>query len=422
MHRRRRRPDALPKSIGDGTLDDNARPLQQHRDHDMHDLRPLEGLCVLDLSQGIAGPHCGGLFAEYGARVIKVEPPSGDWMRPLGPGYGDRSAGFIYYNRGKESLALDLKAAGAIEIVAQLASKCDVVLENNRPGVSERLGLGFDAIKALQPRVVYVSISGFGQVGPDARKPLSDTVAQAYSGMMMINRGRADVPARIDTTIIDAITGLYAFQSATMALWGNPERRTARHLDVSLAQAAAAIQGPKILEYGIIGGMPIKLNPPAGSYQTSDGWMAMTLVREADWVAICKAISREGLATDARFATFADRAANIVELTAILDEVLRSRTTAAWCERLTAEGVLASPINDYGDWLQLAQTEATEGAPVFPVATPGEGPVARTPGHTNHTALSPALGQHSRALLAEAGVDGAVVDAMIKTGAVIAPE
>ena len=124
----------------------------------MLDLRPLEGLRVLDLSQGIAGPHCGGLFAEYGARVVKIEPPGGDWMRPLGPGYDDASAGFIYYNRGKESLALDLKAEGAIDIVLEFASKSDVFIENNRPGVSDRLGIGFEAVKARQPKIVYVSV------------------------------------------------------------------------------------------------------------------------------------------------------------------------------------------------------------------------------------------------------------------------
>ncbi len=388
----------------------------------MHDLHPLAGLSVLDLSQGIAGPHCGGLFAEYGARVVKIEPPGGDWMRPLGPGYGDRSAAFIYYNRGKQSLALDLKAAGARDIVWQFARQCDVVIENNRPGVSERLGIGFEAIRAVQPRIIYVSVSGLGQTGPDAAKPLSDTVAQAYSGMMMINRGRADVPAKIDTTIIDAITGLYAFQSATMALWGNPERRQARHLDISLAQAAAAIQGPKILEYGIIGGMPIKLNPPAGSYQTSDGWLAITLVREADWTAICKAINREGLATDPRFRTFADRAENITALTAILDEVLRSRGTSEWYQRLTDEGVLSNPINDYGAWLDLPQTHATDGAPTVAVASPGDGPVARTPGQTNYTALSPMLGQHSRELLREAGLDRGTIEQMISDGAVVVPD
>ena len=385
----------------------------------MHDLRPLAGLRVLDLSQGIAGPHCGGLFAEYGARVVKIEPPQGDWMRPLGPGFGDCSAAFIYYNRGKQSLALDLKATGAIDIVLDIAANSDVLIENNRPGVSDRLGLGFEAVRARQPRIVYVSVSGLGQTGPDARKPLSDTVAQAHSGMMMINRGRADVPAKIDTPIVDAITGLYAFQSATMALWGNPETREARHLDISLAQSAAAIQGPKVLEYGIIGTMPAKLNPPAGSYRTSDGWIAVTFVREADWHALCKAISREELADDPRFATFADRASNIDELTQILDEVIRNKTTANWMERLTEGGVLASPINDYGAWLDHRQTNGSEAAPVFPVASPGEAPVVRTPGRTSQTDLAPEVGEHSRALLADAGVSEDRIEQLILQGAVV---
>ncbi len=387
----------------------------------MLDLRPLEGLRVLDLSQGVAGPHCGGLFAEYGARVVKIEPPGGDWMRPLGPGYDNGSAGFIYYNRGKESLALDLKAEGALDVVLEFASKSDVFIENNRPGVSERLGIGFDAIKARQPKIIYVSVSGLGQTGPDAKRPLSDTVAQAHSGMMMINRGRADVPAKIDTTIIDAITGLYAFQSATMALWGDPAKREARHLDVSLAQSAAAIQGPKVLEYGIIGGMPIKLNPPAGSYPTSDGWLALTLVRESDWHAICRAIKREDLIDNPKYASFEKRSENIAELTGILDDILKTETTNEWAGRLTAEGVLASPINDYGQWLAHPQTMGTDAAPVFPVATPGEGPVPRTPGRTNNTRLSPHLGEHSRELLAEAGVASERIEQLIAAGSVIVP-
>ena len=238
--------------------------------------------------------------------------------------------------------------------------------------------------------------------------------------MMMINRGRADVPAKIDTTIIDAITGLYAFQSATMALWGGADTRQARHLDISLAQSAAAIQGPKILEYGIIGTMPAKLNPPAGSYRTADGWLAVTLVREPDWIALCKALGCEELAVDPRFATFADRASNIDELTAILDEVIRDRSTADWMQRLTEEGVLASPINDYGAWLEHGQTRGSDAAPVFPVASPGEAPVARTPGRTNQTALAPEIGEHSRALLAETGVSQERIEQMISQGAVVA--
>lgn len=385
----------------------------------MHKLSPLKGLRVLDLSQGIAGPHCGALFAEYGARVIKVEPTHGDWMRPLGIGAENGSAGFIYYNRGKESLALDLKAEGAIDVILKLAEASDVVIENNRPGVSDRLGIGFEAIKARQPRVIYVSVSGLGQVGPDAAKPLSDTVAQAHSGLMMINRGRADVPAKIDTPIIDSITGLYAFQTATMALWGDPATREARQLDVSLVQASAAIQGLRVLEYGIGGGAPGKLNAPAGSYPTADGWLALTLVRESDWQGICRAMDRSDLADDPKFATFADRSDNIDELVEILDGITKTATTAEWTERLTAEGVLAKQINDYGQWLEHPQTVGSDAAPTIGVSPTQQGPVVRTPGLASHTALSPTIGQHSREILAEAGVAAQQIENWISQGAVV---
>ncbi len=387
----------------------------------MLDLRPLQGLRVLDLSQGVAGPSCGGLFAEYGARVIKIEPVTGDWMRPLGPGFDDRSAGFLYYNRGKQSLALDLKCTGALEVVLALAQRSDVLIENNRPGVSERLGFGFEAVRARQPHIVYLSVSGLGQVGPEAQRPLSDTVAQARSGLMQINRGRADAPGRIDTTIIDSTTGLYAFQCATMALWGDPAQRQACHLDVSLMQSAAALQGPKILEYGIQGHMPRKLNSPAGSYPTADGWFALTLVHESSWPAICGAIGRADLAADLRFASFGQRARHHDELTAILDAIFRERDTAHWVSTLTAAGVLASPINDYGDWLADPQTRASAGAPPMDLGGPHPAPVPRTPGRAPFEAACPRLGEHSRRLLAEAGVPPAEVDRMLAAGAVVEP-
>lgn len=387
----------------------------------MLDHRPLEGLRILDLSQGIAGPSCGGLFAEYGARVIKVEPTGGDWMRVLGPGYGDRSAGFIYYNRGKESLALDIKAPGAVDIVLELAARSDVFIENNRPGVSHRIGLGFDAVKARQPRIVYVSISGLGQVGPDAQRPLSDTVAQARSGIMAINRGRADAPSRIDTTVVDATTGLYAFQCATMALWGDPTSREARHLDISLMQSAAALQGPKILEYGIVGHMPEKLNSPAGSYPTADGWFAVTLVHESSWPAICKAIGRDDLCADPRFGSFLDRAKNNTVLTELLDEIFREHSTKHWVDILTTEGVLASPVNDYGDWLDDPQTRATRGAPLSAVTGSVSAAVPRTPGCVPFDRLSPRLGEHSRKILDETGIAAAEIERMLAAGTVVEP-
>jgi len=381
--------------------------------------RPLTGLRVLDLSQGVAGPHCGGLFAEYGAEVIKVEPPQGDWMRVLGAGYDSRSGSFIYYNRGKKSLCLDLKADGAIDAVLALAAQSDVVIDNNRPGVSDRLGIGFEALKARNPRIIVVAVSGFGLVGPDARRPLSDTIAQALSGFMSVNCGRAGVPAKVDMTLIDCITGLYGFQAATMALWGDPATRKAQQLDISLVQCAAAIQGAKVLEYSVSGSIPEKINAPAGSYKASDGWLALTLVREADWGKICTAFEREDLVADPRFVTFATRAANSDELTTTVDEIVASRTVADWVARLHEQGVLAGPINDYGMWLDDPQTDAIEGAPNFPVATGIEAPIVRTPGHGHHTDLSPHLGEHSREILSQAGLDCTAIETMLETGSVI---
>ncbi|MGI9478181.1 MAG: CaiB/BaiF CoA transferase family protein [Hyphomicrobiaceae bacterium] len=381
--------------------------------------RPLKGLRVLDLSQGVAGPHCGGLFAEYGADVIKIEPPTGDWMRVLGAGYDGRSGSFIYYNRGKKSLCLDLKSAGAVDIVLNLAAMSDVVIDNNRPGVSDRLGIGFEALKERNSQITVVAVSGFGLEGPDSRRPLSDTIAQALSGFMSVNCGRAGVPAKVDMTLIDCLTGLYAFQAATMALWGDPSQREAQLLDVSLVQSAAAIQGAKVLEYSVQNKMPGKINAPAGSYKASDGWLALTLVREADWSNICKTFGQLDLAIDPRFATFDDRAAHSDELTGIVDDIIATRTVSEWVTALTDNGVLAGPINDYGMWLDTPQTAAIEGAVRFPVAPGIEAPIVRTPGHGHHTDLSPHLGEHSREILAEAGITEADISRMLADGSVI---
>ena len=388
----------------------------------MNDNKPLEGLRVLDLSQGIAGPHCGALFCEHGAEVLKVEPPQGDWIRVLGPGFDGWPGNFIHYSRGKKSLCLDMKADGAIDIILDLAATADVVIDNNRPGVSDRLGIGFEALKARNPRVILVSVSGFGLTGPRAQSPLTDTIAQAMSGIMSINRGRADVPAKIDFPIVDAITGLYAFQQATMALWGDPAKRQARQLDISLVQCGASIIGPKMMEYVAEGGMPGKINLPAGSYQAADGWMAITAIREDCWVNTCKALEREDLLDDPRFTTFADRGRHGAELTAALDEIIATRTVAEWLDRLTAHKVLAGPIHDPGDWLADPQTPGNNRAAEIQVTPQTRAPVVSTPGRAPFEAMSPEKGQHSREILSIAGRSAEEIDALIARGAVLAAE
>jgi crotonobetainyl-CoA:carnitine CoA-transferase CaiB-like acyl-CoA transferase len=365
--------------------------------------QPLAGTLVLDFSQGIAGPYCARLMADQGARVLKVEPPQGDWMRALGPGPDGASASAHYYNLGKEGLVLDLKAPRDLARALALAGKADVVIESARPGVMAKLGLGFAAVKAVNPRVIYLSVSGYGQTGPRAADPMTDTVGQAFSGWMSINKGRDGIPHKVDTTIIDAVTGLYAFQAASMALWPGGERK-ARHLDVSLMQSAAAILGPKVMEAAHLGQPPTAINPPAGSYRTSDGWIAVTLVREAQFRTWAAEIGEPDLPADPRFDSFATRARNLGPLLEIIAARLAEGTTEEWVARLTAAGLLASRINEFGDWLAEPQVVATEAAPMVAVAPGAVLPVPRTPGQAAPERPAPRIGQHTDAVLREFGI------------------
>ncbi len=368
----------------------------------MQDDRPLDGHLVLDLTQGIAGPYCGRLLAEHGARVIKVEPPEGDWVRQIGSGPGGVSVNYLYYNLGKENVTLDLKTPEGLAAAQAIARAADVVMESARPGAMERLGLGFEAVRALNPTVVYLSVSGFGQTGSRAKEPMTDTVAQAYSGLMSVNRGNDTVPHKVQSTIVDAITGLYAFQAASMALWPGGQR-AARHLDVSLMQAAAAALGPKVMEFAHHGHTPATPNPPAGSYRTADGWIAITLVRESHFVSLAGALGQPHLATDPRFSSFAARLENLTGLTALLDAAIAERSTSEWLAVFKANGVMASPINDFGAWLAEPQVAATAAAPEIEVLPGHPSPAPRTPGRTPLDCAAASRGAHTAAVLAEFG-------------------
>jgi CoA:oxalate CoA-transferase len=365
---------------------------------------PLAGYLVLDLSQGIAGPYCGRLLADQGARVLKVEPPQGDWMRALGPGPDGTSTSALYYNLGKESLVLDLKQPQDLDRALALSATADVVIESSRPGTMAKLGLSFEAVRARNPSVIYLTISGFGQTGPRAADPMTDTVAQAFSGYMSINRGRDGIPHKTDTTIIDAVTGQYAFQSVAMALWPG-DKRQARHLDVSLMQSAAAILGPKVLEAAHLGKPPQAINPPAGSYHTSDGWIALTLVREENFRALARAIGEPDLPSDLRFDTFANRAQNLAPLLEIIAAHMARQTTDEWLSRLTQAGVLASRINEFTDWLAEPQVTAASAAPDTEVLAGTFLPVPHNPGQLALERRCPTLGEHTGTVLKEFGLD-----------------
>jgi crotonobetainyl-CoA:carnitine CoA-transferase CaiB-like acyl-CoA transferase len=383
---------------------------------------PYRGLRVLDFGQGVASPYCAMLLGVYGADVVKIEPPQGDWSRYLGTTYGTHTALSSVYNRGKRSLCLDLKHAEGAAIASHLALSCDVLIEGFRPGVAARLGIGYEALAKDNPGLIYLSVSGFGQSGPYAQRPGSDSVAQAFSGLVSVNVGNDKLPHRVGTTISDVATGVYAFQAIATALFARAAVGKGRWIDVNLAQSTAALLGHKAAEYVLEGGAPRALNVPAGSYQTGDGWMMVTLVNEAQYQRLCAAVGRDDLAHDARFADFARRADSADLLIAQLRDLFLLQSTETWLAKLHSADIIAERILNPGDWLNNVHVEATKGAVCHD--TPGVGPVyaARTPGvaSLSEDSLRPApdIGAHNREILLEAGFSSDAIDRLVKSGIV----
>jgi crotonobetainyl-CoA:carnitine CoA-transferase CaiB-like acyl-CoA transferase len=384
------------------------------------------GLKVLDLGQGIAAPYCAMLLAMHGAEVIKIEPIAGDWSRGLGTAYGDHTAMSAHYNRGKQSLALDLKAPAGRDIALSLARRADILVENNRPGALDRLGLGYDALRTDNPRLLYVSISGFGQEGPYANLPCTDSVAQAFSGLAALNIGNDGAPHRVGAIIIDTLTGLYAAQALGVALYARERRGIGRRIAVSLAECGAAILGQKLAEHVLENGAPRVLNVPTGAYRTrDDGWVMIALIREGDFTRLVGALGRPDLAADPRYADFAARAEHAAPLFETMRASVAMQATADCLARLRAADVLADRINGFDDWLADPHIAATGGA--VPVDQPGMGSfkVPRTPGvppdADRDLAPSPRIGEHGRAVLAGLGYREADIERLVAERAVRLP-
>ena len=354
--------------------------------------------------------------------MIKVEPPEGDWSRYLGTTYGNHTTLSAVFNRGKRSLCLDMKHKDGIAIAQMLAKDCDVLIEGFRPGVAARLGIGYEDLARDNPGLIYLSVSGFGQSGPYSKRPGSDSVAQAFSGLVSINVGNDKTPHRVGTTISDVVTGVYAFQAVATTLFARATVGTGRWIDVNLCQSTAALLGHKVAEHILEGGAPRALNVPAGSYQTQDGWMMVTLVNEPQYKRLCVAIERDDLASDPRFADFAARADSVDALIPQMREVFLAQTTETWLARLHAADIIAERILNPGEWLRNVHVEATKAAVCQD--TPGVGPVytARTPGiaslSEDRLCPAPDVGQDSYAILMEAGFERGAIDDLVRAGAV----
>src|SRR6266404_1576809 len=245
---------------------------------------PFAGLKVIDLSQGIAGPYCTMLLAQHGAEVIKVENiGEGDRSRALGARYGEHTAFSIIGNLGKRSIALNLKSDEGKQVLWRLIGGADVFLEGFRPGVIRRLGFDYEAVAAREPRLLYVAISGFGQTGPLAERPAMDPVLQAYTGLMIENRGEDGIPHRVPVIVVDMSTALYAFQALSAALYARRDETAGRYIDVSLMQAATALQSIRLIACHLEGGTMKPGGAPGGVFRIADGWMSLVAINDRDW-------------------------------------------------------------------------------------------------------------------------------------------
>jgi crotonobetainyl-CoA:carnitine CoA-transferase CaiB-like acyl-CoA transferase len=314
---------------------------------------PLDGIRVLDLTRALAGPYCTMFLGDFGADVVKVEQPQvGDDSRGWGPPFvGTESAYFLSINRNKQSITIDLKRSEGIELVRRLAGAADVLIENFRPGTMERFGLGEPQLRALNPRLIYASLSGFGADGPMKDSPGYDLVMQAYGGFMSITGTRDGEPTKVAVAIIDIVAGLMLGKAIMAALFSRERTGSGQKIDTSLLEAEVACLIPYGSDYLASGKVPGRwgnAHPnivPYQTFNTRDGYMVVGAASEGNWHRLCQAIGRPELAGDPRFAKNAQRVAHREELIATLQGTFRARDTADWLELLSDAGLPCGPVN-----------------------------------------------------------------------------
>jgi crotonobetainyl-CoA:carnitine CoA-transferase CaiB-like acyl-CoA transferase len=389
----------------------------------------LEGIRVLDLSRVIAGPYCAAFMADLGADVIKVErPPLGDDLRVL-RGKNGMSASFAAINRNKRGIALDLQRPEGAKIAFELARRADVVVENFLPGVAARLGLGYEAVSAVNPSVVYVSVTGFGQTGPHSKRPGYNTIAQGMSGLMALTGHPGDPPTRVAGSTSDLAAAITAFGSVCAALVQRFRTGRGQYLDVSLLASSLSLLPDPTAIYFDTGPKPKRegnRNPaiaPGGAYKTQDGYMNIVLMNEDQWKRFCVALGEPELATEPRFATNAERISRYDEFQAYVEERLGKAPTAEWVERFETAQVAAGPVYEFHEVFEDAQVKHL--GLVVPMEQPSHGTVhalrfptllAGAPAPIRRPA--PLLGQHTAEVLRDLGYTEEEIKRLADSGAI----
>jgi crotonobetainyl-CoA:carnitine CoA-transferase CaiB-like acyl-CoA transferase len=381
---------------------------------------PLHGYRVVDLTSNVAGPLATMILGDQGADIIKVEAPDGGDATRAG---GNRRAGFttsfLNNNRNKRSIVLDLKTAAARKTLLRLAAGADVFVQNFRPGVADRLGVGEEAVRAVSPKIVYVSISGFGEKGPYAEKPAYDPVIQGFSGLATVQAGSDEARPRLLRTILpDKLTAITASQAITAALLARERTGQGQHVRLSMLEAVLAfLWASDMGNQTFVGDEPSRQEPASAIdliYETADGYITAAALTDRQWAGLAHAVERPEWLEDERFKTSALRQKNIDARLQLTQEALMTRPAAEWLERLTAAGVPCAPVLTRNEVIRHPHVREMEIVVETEHPTAGRlrqtRPAARfsrTPAGIRHGA--PGLGEHTQQILADLGYSAAEI-------------
>ncbi|HUW69324.1 MAG TPA: CoA transferase [bacterium] len=314
--------------------------------------KPLEGIRVLDLTRVLAGPFCTMTLSDLGAEIIKVEVPGvGDDSRAFGPFKNGQSLYFVNINRGKKSIAIDLKTVAGKKLLIDLARKCDVIVENFRPGTMEKLGLGWDVLKSANPRLIYAAVSGFGHSGPDSLKPAYDILVQARSGVMSITGWPDSPPTRVGLSMGDITAAVFGATGITTALYQREKTGLGQKVDVAMLDCQISILENALVRYQVDGKSPTPLGTrhptitPFQAFHATDGWFVVAVGNDALWKVFCGAIGRPDLLADARYATNGERTKRYNELIPELERIFENKSCSEWITLLEGAGVPSAPVN-----------------------------------------------------------------------------
>jgi len=372
---------------------------------------PLEGVKVLSFARALAGPYTTMLLCDLGAEVIKIEEPRiGDHARGNGPFIHGISTYFLSVNRGQKSITLDLRQEAAKKIVFELVKKVDILVENFRPGVMDRLGFGYPVIAQQNPKIVYASVSGFGQTGPYRTKPAFDMIAQGMGGAVSITGEPDRPPVRVGFSIGDIGAALFAALAILAALHEKEKRGQGQWIDVAMVDSQVALCENAFVRFLATGEIPKPLGTrhplltPFQIFPTKDGSIVLITVPEEDWKKFCRLVGREDLVADQRFQSHKDRIAHYQEFEPLMKEIMKSKTTKEWLDLLEAGGIMCGPVNNVAQVVNDLHIQARKMIVEVEHPRAGKLKVAGTPMKFSRTSCRidkacPDLGEHTKEVL-----------------------